>query len=103
MLCKIDLDLSCMRNYEQRGRYSKLLQYLYPLTCVSPDVTDTLKNIKCLLEICPTSWRDCYLCVLFYGCSSLRPILPGCDPLLCCYLRLVILVMHILVSRLSQT
>ena len=34
LLCKIDLDLFCLRVYEQRGRYLKLIQYLYPLRCV---------------------------------------------------------------------
>ena len=46
MLRKIDRDLSCMRNYEQRGRYLKLLQYLYPLTYVSPDVTGILSRMQ---------------------------------------------------------
>ena len=46
LLCKIELDLFCLRVYEQRGRYLKLLQYLYPLRCVSPDVTDILSRMQ---------------------------------------------------------
>ena len=49
-----------------------------------------------------TSWRSRYLSGLFYGCSRLCPILPVWDPLFCCYLHLVVLVIPIWVSRLSQ-
>ena len=46
LLRKIDLDLFCLRVYEQRGCYLKLLQSLYPLRCVSPDVTDILSRMQ---------------------------------------------------------
>ena len=50
-----------------------------------------------------TGWGGLYLCGLFYCCSRLCPVLPVSDPLSCCYLCLVVLVVPICVSRLSQT
>ena len=82
MLRKIDLDLLCMRNYKQRGRYSKLLQYLYPLTCVSPDATDILsrmqniylKSAQLVGEIvtCVSCSTGALFCIPFYLVVILR-------------------------------
>ena len=76
LIHKIDLDLSYMRNYEQRGCYSKLLQYLYLLTCMSPDVTDILsrmqnvylKSVQLFGEIvtCVTYFMGTLICIPFY-------------------------------------
>ena len=55
-----------------------------------------------MFETCAAGWRGHYLCDLFYCCSRLCPVLPVCDPLFCCYLRLVVLVVPICASRLSQ-
>ena len=46
LLCKLDLDHVRLRVYEQRGRYLKFFQYLYPLSCMSPDVTDILSRMQ---------------------------------------------------------
>ena len=42
-----------MRSYEQRGRYLKLLQHLYILFSMSPDVTDILSKMQsiCLKSV----------------------------------------------------
>ena len=79
---KIDVDLSCMRNYEERGCYLNLLQYLYPLACVSPDVTDILsrmqtlylKSVQLVGEIitCVASFIGALICVPFYLYEILR-------------------------------
>ena len=81
LLRKIDLDLFCLRVYEQRGCYLKLLQYLYPLICVSPDVTDILsrmqnvylKSVQPVGEIiaCMAYFMGAPNCVLFYLCGIL--------------------------------
>ena len=56
-----------------------------------------------MFENCTTGWGGRYLCGLFYCCSRLCPVLPVSDPLSCCYLHLVVLVVPICASRLSQT
>ena len=81
-LHKIDLDLFCLRVYEQRGHYLKLLQYLYPLRCVSPDVTGILsrmqniylKSLQLVGEIitCVAYFVGAPDCVPFYLCKILR-------------------------------
>ena len=100
LLRKIDLDLFCLRAYEQRGCYLKLLQSLYPLRCVSPDVTDILSRMQNIylesvqlvgkIVTCVAYFMDAPDCVLFYLCRIL-------------HLHLVVLVIPIWVSRLSQT
>ena len=82
LLCKIDLDLSCMRVYELRGCYLTLLQYLYPFLCVSLDVTDIfskmkndyLKLIQLVGEIVAfvPYIIGAPVCILFYLCPILR-------------------------------
>ena len=71
---------------------------------MSPDVTFILSRMQniCLKPVQLVGGGH-YLCDLFYCCSRLCPVLPVCDPLSCCYLRLVILVVPICASRLSQT
>ena len=79
LLCKLDLDLVCLRVYKLRGRYLKLLQYLYPLSCMSPDVTDILsrmqniflKPVQLVEEIvtCVSYFVVALLCVLFKLCE----------------------------------
>ena len=86
----------------QRGRYLKFHQYLYLLRCVSPDVTDILSRMSNICLKTTSGWGGHYLCGLFYCCSRLCPVLPVSNPLSCCYLHLVILVIPICVSRLSQ-
>ena len=81
LLCRIDLDLFCLRVYEQRGHYLKFRQYLYLLRGVSPDVTDILSRMQniCLKTVQPVgevvTCVVCFIvaldCVLFY----LSPIL----------------------------
>ena len=56
-----------------------------------------------MFENCVAGWSGHYLCDPFYCCSRLCPVLPVCDPSFCCYLHLVILVVPICTSRLSQT
>ena len=77
--------------------------FIPSVMCVTCCNWHTLKNATYLFEICTTGWGDRYLCGLFYCCSQLHPILPVYDPLLCCYLHLVILVIPICMSRLLQT
>ena len=84
LLCKIDLDLFCVRVCKQRGHYLKLLQYLYPLRCVSPDVTDILsrmqniylKSVQLVEEI--ITWVAYFIgapdCVPFYLCRILHSV-----------------------------
>ena len=102
--CKIDLDLFCLRVYMRRGRYLKFRRYLYLLGCVSPDVTvipSRMQNI-CLKPVqlvravitCVTCFIVALDCVLFYLSVILRSVV---------CLRLVVLVVPICVSRLSQT
>ena len=55
-----------------------------------------------LFENCATGWEGHYLCGQFYCCSRLCPVLPVSDPSSCCYLCLVVLVVTICASRLSQ-
>ena len=79
LIHKLDLDLVCLRVYELRGRYLKLLQYLYPLSCMSPDVTDILsrmqniflKPVQLVEEIitCVSHFVVALICVLFYLCE----------------------------------
>ena len=76
VLRKIDLDLSCMRNYEQRGCYLKLLQYLYCLLSMSPDVTGILSKMQNIslkyvqlvgmVTACEPDFVGAPVCVLFY-------------------------------------
>ena len=76
LLCRIDLDLFCLRVYEQRGRYLKFHQYLYLLRWVSPDVTDILSRMQniCLTTVqlvgevitCVVCFIVALDCVLFY-------------------------------------
>ena len=92
MLRKIDLDLSCMRNYEQRGCYSKFLQYLYPLTCVSPDLIDILskmqniylKSVQLVGEIitCVSCFMAAPVCIPFYLCVILHFVVTGWECLI---------------------
>ena len=104
VICKIDLDLSCMRSYEQRGCYLKLSQYLYCLHTMSPDVTDILSRMQnVFLKSVRLVGVVICLCTWFYDCSRLCPISPVYDPSCCCYLQSVVLVINGLVSRLSQT
>ena len=82
LLRKIDLDLFCLRVYEQRGCYLKLLQSLYPLRCVSPDVTDILsrmqnnylESVQLVGEIVTyvAYFMGAPDCVLFYLCRILH-------------------------------
>ena len=82
LLRRIDLDLFCLRVYEQRGRYLKFHQYLYLLRRVSPDVTDIfsrmqnicLKTVQLVREIvtCVVCFIAALDCVLFYLSPILR-------------------------------
>ena len=67
-----------MRNYEQRGRYLKLLQYLYYLLGMSPDITDilsrmqniSLKSVQLvgIVVVCAPGFVVALICVPFYLC-----------------------------------
>ena len=84
VFCKIDLDLSCMRSYEQRGRYLKLFQYLYCLLSMSPDVTDilskmqniSLKSVQLVgvVIVCAPGFVAAPVCVPFYLCMIRRVV-----------------------------
>ena len=87
----------------RRGCYLKFARYLYLLGCVSPDVTvipSRMQNI-CLKPVqlvtvvitCVTCFIVALDCVLFYLSAILCPVV---------CLRLVILVVPICASRLSQ-
>ena len=81
LLCKIDLDLFCLRAYVQRGHYLNFLQYLYFLQCMSPDVTDIpsrmqinpLTTVRLVGEV-DTS-VVCFIVALDYVLFYLSPIL----------------------------
>ena len=76
---KLDLDPACLRVYEQRGRYLKLFQYLYPMSCMSPDVTDILCRMQNILVqslqlvgkviTCVNYFVATLLCVPFCPCK----------------------------------
>ena len=65
-----------MRNYEQRGHYLKLLQYLYCLLGMSPDVTDILSRMQNIslrsvqlvgiVVVCAPGFVVALICVPFY-------------------------------------
>ena len=100
-LRKIDLDLSCLTAYEQRGCYLKLLQYLYPLRCVSPDVTDLLsrmqnvylKSVQLVGEIvtCVAYFMGALICVPFYLCFPSNLCLVFCGSFLAYSMMMVLL------------
>ena len=79
LICKLDLDLACLRVYKQRGHCLKLLQYLYPLSCMSPDVTDILsrmqiiflKSVQLVGEVitCVVYFMAALICIPFYLCE----------------------------------
>ena len=78
LLCRLDLDLFCLRVYVQRGRYLKFHQYLYLLRCVSPDTTDILSRMQ---NICLKTVQlvgeviTCVVCFIV----ALDPVLPVSD------------------------
>ena len=84
-LHKIDLDLSCMRSYEQRGCYLKLLQYLYCLLSMSPDVTNILSKMQNIflksvqlvgmVAACEPGFVGAPVCILFYLCMIRRVVI----------------------------
>ena len=78
----LDLDIACLRVYEQRGRYLKLFQYLYHLGCMSPDVTDILSRMQNIflkpvqlvgkVVTCVIYFMAALICVPFYLCRIHR-------------------------------
>ena len=73
------------RSYEQRGHYLKLLQYLYCLLSMSPDVTNILSKMQNIflksvqlvgmVAACEPGFVGAPVCILFYLCMIRRVVI----------------------------
>ena len=68
-----------MRNYEQRGHYLNLLQYLYCLVSMLPSKMQNiyLKSVQLVWMV--VTYEPCFVgapvCILFYLCMISRIVL----------------------------